>query len=1581
MYEAKRAEPRRRWLDYGLLCALVVAAQGCSSAAEPGSDALQADAVSDVADTAVADAAVSDVADAAVDAVETVDTAADAIETVDAVTAADAAPDVDDSGSATGCGGGPACDPGGDTPCLAVACKDGACALLPRNEGVPCDDGNPCILETTCQAGSCGGGFVACGCLDDADCAGIGAADLCAGPSVCDKKQWPWTCASAPGGAVQCDPKDDTACAAASCQPATGTCALLPLPDATACDDGDACTGGDHCKAGTCVAGPTDLCGCGSDADCDSKEDGDLCNGTLYCDLGSGSCKLNPATVVSCPTGDDAACAAAVCYPKSGLCQLTPVEKLVQGCKEGVCTWALPPPGTATKTAVACDDGEACTIGDVCAGGVCVAGKDVCFCTQDADCGGLEDGNACNGTLFCNKQSGGCELDPTSKVVCPSVGDTECAVAACVPKSGQCLPAPIGSALKVCDGAGPNPCRYEHKQPGSPETKGLPCTDGDPCTIGEACAGGKCDGGSYVCQCASDADCAGKEDGDVCNGTLYCDKTGSAPVCKVNPSTVVVCAKKSESPCLQDTCNPKDGSCAMAPANAGGACDDGNACTAKDQCAGGVCQGAPISCDDGNACSVDACTPSKGCSHTFALCDDGNACTADTCVPATGLCSFPTAPKDGAPCVGDGDGCTLADQCKQGVCTVGPKVACKVGELGVCEVAVCVSTSATSHLCKVGYAASGTACDDGKPCTIGTTCDGNGSCAGKYSNKLFAGYHVGPRGEGMYRAAALHENGDFAAAGATYKSGDNTSYWWVSRISPGGSHLWQVQHATGKKQGQGASAVLTTAAGETIAAGGVADPGGLFDMAVVRWDSKGTVVANWQIQGADDEDAKDVVRTTSGTTLVAGHRTKSGQRHLRLVLLDGTGKTVWIRDEPSPLGNVWLAGALQRADGSLAVAATGVLWQGFDKPVVYRPAVWTYDLAGVPASMQSYPALADTQLESLRERDGALLLGGTTGLESGGANTAWVAALRDDLGLRWANAISSASTLYDFDRGPGGRLAVAGARRYGSKTACWTAATDRFANEANSAGLSTGDEGWMTAVVAMPDGGRFMVGQRYYKSHWRGQFWRTDGFGNASCGAAGGCAEAGTCDDGKDCTLDGCSAAGGCSHVAETAVLCDPENGCALVGSCDAKGCAGQSAGRLWQRSEKIGDAGSQPAGAIALGDGDLASFGQARFSGQDRAFLQRRDGYGGHRWTAQWAIAGKPAAAVAAAALGDSDAVVASRGGDGTTIGDLRRLDPNGGVVWQKNVNFLTKYSPLAVRVFADTSIGLALEPNSGDLARVLLVRYAPDTVGLIWPSGFADPLPLGSLGGQPFRPWRSATGIGLGAAIWGPAVAGTADGSAADASWIAGGKTTGAAGTKVEAFVGVVDVAGKLKWSKTLGLGQKASSYFLGVAARSDGGGYAVGARNESVQTGWLVRLSPTGAVLWERTFAGYGHAFNAAITLPGGDLLASGSTISGGKQRPLLVHESASGGLGWQRVENDRVGYANGLSLYGQGDLVRTFSVGPNQQLELRRTDPWGHAGCSEAGGCLQPPKGCDDGKPCTVDACLQGSCQHSPVPCGS
>jgi hypothetical protein len=71
--------------------------------------------------------------------------------------------------------------------------------------------------------------------------------------------QQPDVC-SCPGGGASCAAPD--AChVAGMCDPSTGSCGLMALPDGTSCSDGNSCNGDETCQAGVCTPGTAPTCG------------------------------------------------------------------------------------------------------------------------------------------------------------------------------------------------------------------------------------------------------------------------------------------------------------------------------------------------------------------------------------------------------------------------------------------------------------------------------------------------------------------------------------------------------------------------------------------------------------------------------------------------------------------------------------------------------------------------------------------------------------------------------------------------------------------------------------------------------------------------------------------------------------------------------------------------------------------------------------------------------------------------------------------------------------------------------------------------------------------------------------------------------------------------------------------------------------------------------------------------------------------------------------------------------------------------------------------------------------------------
>ncbi len=462
-----------------------------------------------------------------------------------------------------------------------------------------CDDANTCTTDLCDPSLELAGGCThtaapgAC----DADSNACTEGDACA-EGVCKA-----------GATKVCD--DSNPCTLDACLPASGC--TQTLDDGKACSDGDACTVGDVCLGGSCSAGQVTTC-----------TPGGFCV-TSACDKGDGGCKESPKAAGT-PCTDDNACT-------SG-----------DGCKGGACVGAAvicddknpctndscdPKLGCQSKpNTQPCDDGNACTAADVCSGGLC-AGKAV-----DAKVW-CDDGNPCT-------------------------TDT------CDPKGGAGKPKPG--------------CLHADNK--------LGCDDGNACTAGDVCSGGACVPGTNTCQCNKDSDCAGKEDGDLCNGTLYCDKSALPYKCAVNPKTVVTCSKAGDTACQSAKCAPKTGKCGLAPANEGQPCDaDGSVCTVGDLCLGGACKpGKALACDDGNPCTKDSCDPKSGCKAVKLAdkspCGTQKWCMAGTCV-VSAWCGDGKVNQGGEQCddgnTQDGDGCSAK-------CLKEPAIPPKVGSLVITEI-------------------------------------------------------------------------------------------------------------------------------------------------------------------------------------------------------------------------------------------------------------------------------------------------------------------------------------------------------------------------------------------------------------------------------------------------------------------------------------------------------------------------------------------------------------------------------------------------------------------------------------------------------------------------------------------------------------------------------------------------------------------------------------------------------------------------------------------------------------------------------------------------------------------------------
>ena len=371
-----------------------------------------------------------------------------------------------------------------------------------------------------------------------------------------------------------------------------------------------------------------------------------------------------------------------------------------------------------------CIDGNPCT-SDACEDGECVyallpmdeMNVEECVCEANEDCADLEDGDVCNGTLYCDTDGDPqvCLVDTETIPDCDD--ELPCTDDVCNPESGcaslpndenKCLDDDVCNGVEYCDNS--------------------VCKKGEPldCDDDNLCTNESCDaiGGCIV----TDNDENSCDDGDVCNGAETCSQGNC------NAGEALEC--DDSNPCTDDTCNPTDG-CVFTN-NDGNSCDDDDACNGAETCGEGVCLlGQSLVCDDQNDCTDDSCNPATGCLHTLnqapcddddacttgdqcnmgkcipsdeLSCDDGNVCFDDACDPATG-CVYTL---NQAPC-DDGNACTTGDQCNMGDCIPTGELVCD--DENVCTDDLC--DPATGCLHKLNTIP----CDDDDACTTGDQCN------------------------------------------------------------------------------------------------------------------------------------------------------------------------------------------------------------------------------------------------------------------------------------------------------------------------------------------------------------------------------------------------------------------------------------------------------------------------------------------------------------------------------------------------------------------------------------------------------------------------------------------------------------------------------------------------------------------------------------------------------------------------------------------------------------------------------------------------------------------------------------------
>ena len=398
----------------------------------------------------------------------------------------------------------------------------------------------------------------------------------------------------------------------------------------------------------------------------------------------------------------------------------------------------------------ACNDGNACTTGDVwnascqCVGvpsgdtdgdGVCNA-QDNCPTVAGQIGSSCNDNNACTtndvlnsscqcvGTAAVDSDGDGvCNAQDNCPTVAGQIGSpcndgNACTINEVLNSSCQC----VGTVSPDTDGDGL--CNAQDNCPTVAGQIGSPCNDGNACTINDVL--------NSSCQCAGTA--SGDTDGDgICNAQDNCPmvagQIGSA--CNDGNACTTNDVLNSSCQCVGtpsgDTdgdgiCNTQD-NCPTVAGQIGSACNDGNACTTHDVLNSSCqCVGTPSGDTDGDGiCNAqDNCPTVPG--QIGSSCNDGNANTVNDILGNTCQCAGTAVNFD---CAGVANGTASVDAC--GVCSG--------GTTGIVPNSTCLDCLGAVN----GPALPGTACNDNNANTINDLFNGSCQCAGTAVNFDCAG--------------------------------------------------------------------------------------------------------------------------------------------------------------------------------------------------------------------------------------------------------------------------------------------------------------------------------------------------------------------------------------------------------------------------------------------------------------------------------------------------------------------------------------------------------------------------------------------------------------------------------------------------------------------------------------------------------------------------------------------------------------------------------------------------------------------------------------------------------------------------
>ena len=275
-----------------------------------------------------------------------------------------------------------------------------------------------------------------------------------------------------------------------------------------------------------------------------------------------------------------------------------------------------------------------------------------------------------------------------------------------------------------------------------------------------------------------------------------------------------------------------------------------------------------------------------------------------------------------------------------------------------------------------------------------------------------------------------------------------------------------------------------------------------------------------------------------------------------------------------------------------------------------------------------------------------------------------------------------------------------------------------------------------------------------------------------------------------------------------------------------------------------------------------------------------------------------------------------------------LIRLDKDGKALWDKTYGGSQDDSFQSIQVLADGGFITAGETNSkspeGSNAWIMRLDARG---GTLWEQT------LGPKDETPFRLQEPSVLYSEASAV----------AALPNGGVIAAGFTTEKGAGKKNACIASFDADGTLVWEKTYGSGE--TSFAHSVVALPDGGFAVAGQRSKdgSTDDAWIFRLNANGEVLWEKVFGGSFVNIAASVAvMPDGGIVAAGITgqrkhhgslTEGGNA--WVVRLSSSGDLLWEkRIGEDSIKLTAVAALPDGGVIAAGAKDYPTYQAWLFR-----------------------------------------------